>query len=97
MTKHVNAKGAEQVSKSWEFYFTMNGKTSCRGLGRWAEPPRGEPKFQKGMSVKEARRKAIELREMVEAGQKPVEVNRAKSPLPTRLRSSPSPTRWTNT
>ncbi|MFE3837534.1 tyrosine-type recombinase/integrase [Pseudogemmobacter sonorensis] len=83
VTKHVNAKGAEQVSKSWEFYFTMNGKTSCTGLGRWVEPPRaGEPKFQKGMSVKEARRKAIELREMVEAGQNPVEVNRAKKAAP---------------
>lgn len=83
VTKHVNAKGVEQVSKSWEFYFTLNGKTSCTGLGRWTEPPRaGEPKFQKGMSVKEARRRAIELREMVEAGQNPVEVNAAKKAAP---------------
>ncbi|MDT8856547.1 hypothetical protein RNZ50_16270 [Paracoccaceae bacterium Fryx2] len=31
VTKHVNAKGVEQVSKSWEFYFTLQGKTSCTG------------------------------------------------------------------
>ena len=83
VTKHTDRKGVERVSKSFEVFFTLNGKTSCTGLGRWVEPPRpGEPKFQKGLSVKEARRKAIELREMVEAGQNPIEVNRAKKVIP---------------
>lgn len=83
VTKHVNAKGVEQVSKSWEFYFTMNGKTSCTGLGRWVPtPPNGEPKTQRGLSVKEARKRSAELLEMVEAGQNPVEVNRAKKSAP---------------
>ena len=35
VTKHTNKQGVEAVSKSWEFYFTLNGKTSCTGLGRW--------------------------------------------------------------
>lgn len=83
VTKHVNAKGVEQVSKSWEFYFTMNGKTSCTGLGRWVPtPPNGEPKTQRGLSVKEARKRSAELLEMVEAGQNPIEANRAKKTAP---------------
>ena len=83
VTKHVNAKGVEQVSKSWEFYFTLHGKTSCTGLGRWVPtPPNGEPKTQRGLSVKEARKRAAELLEMVEAGENPVEVNRTKKTAP---------------
>ncbi len=83
VTKHTNKQGVEAVSKSWEFYFTLNGKTSCTGLGRWVPtPPHGEPKLQRGLSVKEARKRAAELLEMVEAGQNPVAVNRAKKAEP---------------
>jgi len=83
VTKHKNTQGVEAVSKSWEFYFTLNGKTSCTGLGRWVPtPPNGEPKTQRGLSVKEARKRAAELLEMVEAGQNPVEANRAKKNAP---------------
>ncbi len=83
VTKHTNKQGVEAVSKSWEFYFTLNGKTSCTGIGRWVPtPPNGEPKLQRGLSVKEARKRAAELLEMVEAGQNPVDVNRAKKAEP---------------
>lgn len=83
VTKHTNKQGVERVSKSFEFYFTLNGKTSCTGLGRWVPtPPNGEPKMERGLSVKEARKRAAELLELVEAGQNPVEVNRAKKQTP---------------
>ena len=31
VTKHTDKRGVERVSKSWEFFFTMNGTTSCTG------------------------------------------------------------------
>lgn len=84
VTKHKNKQGDERVSKSWEFYWTKpNRKLGCTGMGRWVPtPPNGEPKMQRGLSVKEARKRAAELLEMVEAGQDPVEVNRAKKAAP---------------
>jgi len=84
VTKHTNKQGDERVSKSWEFYWTKpNRKLGCTGMGRWVPtPPNGEPKMQRGLSVKEARKRAAELLEMVEAGQDPVEVNRAKKAAP---------------
>lgn len=36
VTKHTDKKGVERVSKSWEFFFTINNKTSCTGLGPYA-------------------------------------------------------------
>lgn len=84
VTKHTSKQGDERVSKSWEFYWTKpNRKLGCTGIGRWVPtPPNGEPKMQRGLSVKEARKRAAELLEMVEAGQDPVEVNRAKKAAP---------------
>lgn len=82
VTKHKNKQGDERVSKSWEFYFTLNGKTSCTGLGKYAEPrPEGEPQLP-GLTVKQARRKAAELRDMVEEGRNPVEERKAARATP---------------
>lgn len=43
VTKHTDKRGVERVSKSWEFFFTMNGTTSCTGpwpLCAFAKGPR---------------------------------------------------------
>ncbi len=36
VTKHKSKNGVERVSKSWEFFFTLNSKTTCTGLGPFA-------------------------------------------------------------
>ncbi|WP_101342368.1 integrase family protein [Cereibacter azotoformans] len=73
VTAHTDKKGVERVSKSWEFFFTMKNKTSCAGLGPFAED-RQAP----GLSLKAARDKAYELRKLVEAGTNPVEDKRSR-------------------
>lgn len=68
VTKHTDKKGVERVSKSWEFFFTINNKTSCTGLGPYA-PAAKAP----GLTLEAARDKAHELRKLKEAGINPVE------------------------
>lgn len=77
VTKHTTKAGEERVSKSWEVFFTLNGKTSCTGIGKWVEPPTGDMPQRRGLTVKQARRKAFEIREMVDEGRNPVEERKA--------------------
>ncbi len=73
VTKHTDRKGVERVSKSWEFFFTLNSKTSCTGLGSFAETDKAP-----GLTLKVARDKAYEMRKIVEDGRNPVEDKAAK-------------------
>lgn len=72
VTKRTDKAGVERVSKSWEFYFTVKGKTSCTGLGPYAPTDR-----HPGLTLAEARDKAVELRRVVKDKLNPVELNRA--------------------
>lgn len=72
VTKRTDKSGFDRVSKSWEYYFTLNGKTSCTGLGRWTPaPPNGEPQPRNTLTAKQARAKAAELGKVLDEGQKP--------------------------
>lgn len=74
VTKHTSKSGVERVSKSWEFYFTLKGKTSCTGLGPYA-PTYKHP----GFTLAQAREEAVKLRDKVKAKINPVEWNRAQA------------------
>lgn len=71
VTKHTDKRGVERVSKSWEFFFTMRGKTTCTGLGPYA-PAKKAP----GLTLEAARDEAHTLRKLVKAGTNPVEERR---------------------
>ena len=73
VTKHTDTRGVERVSKSWEFFFTLNNKTSCTGLGPYA-PSKKAP----GLTLEAARDKAHELRNLKKDGTNPVEDKRQK-------------------
>lgn len=73
VTKHTDKRGVERVSKSWEFFFTMNGTTSCTGLGPYAPSPKAP-----GLTLKAARNKAHDLRQLIEDGKNPVQDKAAK-------------------
>lgn len=73
------------VSRSWEWRFTLHGKTRSMGLGPYAKPRTKEDADKPpmiGLTLKDARLKAGELRLLVEAGVDPVEERRAKKVAP---------------
>ena len=73
------------VSRSWEWRFTLHGKTRSMGLGPYAKPRTKEDADKPpmiGLTLKDARLKAGELRLLVEAGVDPVEERRAKKVVP---------------
>lgn len=72
ITKHKSKQGVERVSKSWEFFFTLNSKTSCTGLGPYAPNDKAP-----GLTLKAARDKAHELRKVVAEGRNPVAERKA--------------------
>lgn len=70
------------VSRSWEFRFTLNGKTRSMGLGPFAKARKNpdEPVF--GLTLKDARLKGGELRQVVEAGRDPIAERQASKTAP---------------
>ncbi|MCC5967755.1 MAG: DUF4102 domain-containing protein [Natronohydrobacter sp.] len=70
------------VSRSWEWRFTLHGKTRSMGLGPYAKPRKDPDEPVIGLTLKDARLKAGELRLLVEAGVDPVEERRAKKVAP---------------
>lgn len=60
------------VSRSWEFRFTLHGKTRSMGLGPFAKPRKDPDEPVIGLTLKDARLKAGELRQLVETGRDPI-------------------------
>lgn len=60
------------LSRSWEFRFTLHGKTRSMGLGPFAKPRKDPDEPVMGLTLKDARLRAAELRQLVEAGRDPI-------------------------
>lgn len=55
-----------------EFRFTLHGKTRSMGLGPFAKPRKDPDEPVMGLTLKDARLRAAELRQLVEAGRDPI-------------------------
>ncbi|CAM3127716.1 site-specific integrase [Paracoccus nototheniae] len=73
------------VSRSWEYRFTLHGKTRSMGLGPFAKA-RAKDDADKppmiGLTLKDARLRAGELRQLVEAGRDPIAERKAAKVAP---------------
>jgi len=80
------------VSRSWEFRFTLGKKkredgklvpnTRSMGLGPYAKPRKDPDEPVVGLTLKDARLKAGELRQLVEAGRDPIAERQASKVAP---------------
>lgn len=70
------------VSRSFEFRFTLHGKTRSMGLGPYAKPRKDPDEPVIGLTLKDARLKAGELRQLVEAGRDPIADRQASKAAP---------------
>lgn len=70
------------VSRSFEFRFTLHGKTRSMQLGPYAKPRKDPDEPVIGLTLKDARLKAGELRQLVEAGRDPIADRQASKVAP---------------